>query len=39
MFFIIIYIIQKNVGNKNSPSSLNIMVSYHYHSENWVITQ
>ena len=26
-------------GNKNSPNSLNIMVNYHYHGENRVITQ
>ena len=34
-----IYVIQKNGGNKNSPDSLNVMVNYHYHSENRVITQ
>ena len=29
----------KNGGNENSPYSLNVMVNYHYHSENRVITQ
>ena len=29
----------KNGGNNNSPDSLNIMVNYHYHSENRVITR
>ena len=38
-FFILVYVIQKIGGNKNSPSSLNIMVNYHYHGENWVIIQ
>ena len=28
----------KNGGNKNAPDSLNVMVNYHYHSENRVIT-
>ena len=28
----IIYVIQKNGGNKNFPDSLNVMVNYHYHS-------
>ena len=34
----IIYAIQKIGANKNYPSSLNILVNYHYHGENWVIT-
>ena len=34
----IMYVILKNVGNDNSPDSLNVMVNYHYHSENRVIT-
>ena len=34
----IIYVIYKNGGNKNSLYSLNVMVNYHYHSENRVIT-
>ena len=25
-------------GNKNSPNFLNVMVNYHYHGENGVIT-
>ena len=29
----------KNWGNDNSPDSLNIMVNYHYQSENRVITR
>ena len=32
----IVYVIQKNGGNENSPDSLNIMVNYHYHGENKV---
>ena len=28
----------KNGGNNNSPTSLNVMVNYHYHGENRVIT-
>ena len=35
----VIYVIQKNGGNENSPDSLNVMVNYHYHSENRVITR
>ena len=34
----IIYVILKKGGNENSPDSLNVMVNYHYHSENRVIT-
>ena len=34
----VIYVIQKNGGNENSPDSLNVMVNYHYHSEKRVIT-
>ena len=26
-------------GDENSPDSLNVMVNYHYHSENRVITR
>ena len=37
--FIIIYVIQKIKGNENSPDFLNVMVNYHYHSENRVIIQ
>ena len=29
----IVYIIQKIRGNKNSPNSLNITVNYHYHEK------
>ena len=25
-------------GNENYPSYLNIMVNYHYHHDNWIIT-
>ena len=35
----VIYIIQKNGGKDNSTDSLNVMESYHYHSENRVITR
>ena len=35
----IIYVIPKNMGNKNSPNSLNIKVNYHYHIENRAITR
>ena len=36
--FVIVYVIQKIGGIKNSPNSLNVMVNYHYHGENRVIT-
>ena len=39
VFFMIVYVIQKIGGNKNSPNSLNVMVNYHYHDENRVITR
>ena len=35
----IIYAIQTNGGNENSPDFLNVMVNYHYHGENRVITR
>ena len=35
----IVYIIQKIGGNENSPHSLNVMLNYHYHGENLVITR
>ena len=35
----IIYVILNNGGNENSPYFLNVMVNYHYHSENRVITR
>ena len=38
IFFMIVYVIQKNGGNKNSPSYLNITVNHHYHGEIRVIT-
>ena len=38
-FFVIIDVIQKIGNNKNSPNSLNRMVTNHYHGENRVITQ
>ena len=34
----IVYVIQEIRGNKNSPDSLNVMINYHYHGENRVIT-
>ena len=34
----IIYVILKIGGNENSTDSLNVMVNYHYHGENKVIT-
>ena len=37
--FMIEYFIQEIGGNNNSPDSLNVMVNYHYHGENRVITQ
>ena len=37
--FMIIYVIQINGGNENSPDSLDVMVNYHYHGENRVITR
>ena len=38
IFFMIVYVIQEIGGNENSPNSLNVMVNYHYHVENRVIT-
>ena len=35
----VVYVIQNNRGNENSPDSLNGMVNYHYHGENRVITR
>ena len=35
----VVYVIQNNGGNENSPDSLNGMVNYHYHGENRVITR
>ena len=35
----IVYVIQEIEGNENSPDSINVMLNYHYHSENRVITQ
>ena len=37
--FMIVYVIQKIRGNENSPDSLTIMVNYHYHDKNRVITK
>ena len=34
-----VYVIQKNGGNKNSPSYLNIIVNHHYQGEDWVVTR
>ena len=38
IFFMIVYVIQEIGDNENSPNSLNVMVNYHYHGENRVIT-
>ena len=38
-FLIIVYIIQNIGGNENSPNSINVMVNYHYHGENRLITR
>ena len=35
----IVYVIQEIRGNENSPDSINVMVNYHYHGENRVITR
>ena len=35
----IVYVIQEIGGNENSPDFLNLMVNYHYHSENRVIAR
>ena len=35
----IIYVIRKIEGNNNSTDSLNVVVDYHYHGRNRVITQ
>ena len=34
-----VYVIQEIGGNDNSPDSLNVMINYHCHGENRVITQ
>ena len=34
----IVYVMQEIGGNENSSDSLNMMVNYHYHGENRVIT-
>ena len=39
IFFMIVYVIPKIMGNKNSPNYLNIMVNYHYHGDKRVITR
>ena len=39
IFFMIVYVIQKNGGNKNSPNYLNVMIYYHYHGKNRVINR
>ena len=38
-FFMIVYVIRKTGGNKNDQNSLNVMVNYHYHRKNRIITQ
>ena len=37
IFFMVVYVIWKHRGNKHSPNSLNVMIDYHYQSENSVI--
>ena len=37
--FMILYVIKEIGGNKNSIDSLNVMINYHYHSENRLITR
>ena len=37
-FFMIVYVIRKIGGNRNSPNSFNVMVNYHYHGANMVKT-
>ena len=34
----IVYVIKEIGGNENPPDSLKVMVNYHYHSDNRVIT-
>ena len=34
----IVYVIKEIGGDENSPDYLNVMVNYHYHRENRVIT-
>ena len=36
--FVIVYVIKEIGGNENSPDSLNVMLNYHYHRENRLIT-
>ena len=38
-FFIVVYVIRKIGGNKNSPNYLNVMANYHYYGENKLITR
>ena len=35
----IVYVIQQIGGMDNSPYSLNVVVNYHYHDENMIITR
>ena len=37
IFFVILYVIQKIRGNKNSLNYLSVMVNYQYHVENRVV--
>ena len=37
--FMIVCDIQIIKGNENSPNSLNVMVNYHYHVENRLISR
>ena len=36
-FVMIVYVIHKIEGYKNSPNSLKVMVNYHYHEKNRLI--
>ena len=38
-FFMIVYVIHKIGGNNNSLNYLNVMVNFHYHGENRVLTR
>ena len=38
IFFVIVCVIPKIGDNKNSLDSLNVLVNYHFHSKNRVIT-
>ena len=35
----IVYILRRIEGNKNSTNFLNVIINYHYHGENKVVTR